>query len=80
MVSLCQIHIKSYIESVKDEDVLYEVAASIDTILILRVDTMPSNDIIKKTLFEIVVIFEKTEIPQITVTAGNFAVNIDSLD
>lgn len=72
--------IKSYIESVKDEDVLYEVAASIDTILILRVDTMPSNDIIKKTLFEIVVIFEKTEIPQITVTAGNFAVNIDSLD
>lgn len=72
--------IKSYIESVKDEDVLYEVAASIDTILILRVDTMPSNDIIKKTLFEIVDIFEKTEIPQITVTAGNFAVNIDFLD
>ncbi|MER3123500.1 SMI1/KNR4 family protein [Bacillus altitudinis] len=72
--------IKSYIESVKDEDVLFEVARSIETILILRVDTMPSNDIIKKTLFEIVDIFEKTKIPQITVTAGNFAVNIDFLD
>ncbi|EDW22746.1 SMI1/KNR4 family protein [Bacillus pumilus] len=72
--------IKSYIESVKDEDVLYEVAASIDTILMLRVDTMPSNDIIKKTLFEIVDIFEKTEVPQITVTAGNFAINIDALN
>lgn len=69
--------IKSYIESVKDEDVLFEVARSIETILILRVYTMPSNDIIKKTLFEIVDIFEKTKIPQITVTAGNFAVNID---
>ncbi|MCS3484905.1 hypothetical protein M2369_002417 [Bacillus sp. JUb11] len=72
--------IKSYIESVKDEDVLFEVARSIETILILRVYTMPSNDIIKKTLFEIVDIFEKTKIPQITVTAGNFAVNIDFLD
>ncbi|MEK5264166.1 MULTISPECIES: SMI1/KNR4 family protein [Bacillus] len=72
--------IKSYIESVKEEDVLFEVARSIETILILRVDTMPSNDIIKKTLFEIVDIFEKTKIPQITVTAGNFAVNIDFLD
>ncbi|MEK4684359.1 SMI1/KNR4 family protein [Bacillus sp. FSL M8-0256] len=72
--------IKSYIESVKDEDVLYEVAASIDTILILRVDTMPSNEIIKKTLFEIVDIFEKAEVPQITVTAGNFAINIDALN
>ncbi|WHF28719.1 SMI1/KNR4 family protein [Bacillus altitudinis] len=72
--------IKSYIESVKDEDVLFEVARSIETILILRVYTMPSNDIIKKTLFEIVDILEKTKIPQITVTAGNFAVNIDFLD
>lgn len=40
--------IKSYIESVKEEDVLFEVARSIETILILRVDTMPSNDIIKR--------------------------------
>ncbi len=72
--------IKSYIESVKDEDVLFEVARSIETILILRVYTMPSNDIIKKTLFEIVDILEKTKIPQITGTAGNFAVNIDFLD
>lgn len=72
--------IKSFTESVEDENVLYEVASNIHTIILMNMDTMPSNNNIKETLREIVEILEKTEIPQIVVTAENFAIYIDSLN
>lgn len=53
---------KNHIGNVKDEDVLYEVASTINSILLLNPD-MPSNDHIQVVLREIAEFLEKNEDP-----------------
>lgn len=55
-------HMKNHIENIKDEDVLYEVASTINSILLLNPD-MPSNDQIQVVLREIAEFLEKNEDP-----------------